>query len=314
MATLLPNVRQQFLDGNGFPLVGGKLYSYAAGTVTPLATYTDKSEGTPNANPVVLDANGMASVWIGGSSYKLQLQDALGNILWTVDNVSSIFDGSVVTSKIAPLAVTTGKIAVGALSADLAGRAIMAAQYIQTTHIGDQQVTAAKIANNALNIGQMVSGFGVVPIGGVIAFFGSLGVPPGFLDCDGASYLRTAYPNLFSAMGTACGAADATHFNVPDLRGMFLRGVTRSTSNDPDAAGRTAQATGGNVGNLIGTVQGDQIINHTHPIYLRDSSGNGTNSQGTNGVTNVSNTSTQTNGGGSETRPKNVYCNFIIKT
>ena len=43
----------QFFDNNGNPLVGGKLYTYAAGTTTPLATYTDASSGTPNTNPII---------------------------------------------------------------------------------------------------------------------------------------------------------------------------------------------------------------------------------------------------------------------
>jgi len=58
MAVLAPQPKAQFFDANGSPLVGGKVYTYAAGTTTPLATYTDASAATPNTNPVILDSRG----------------------------------------------------------------------------------------------------------------------------------------------------------------------------------------------------------------------------------------------------------------
>lgn len=88
MGRFMPNVKQQFLDGNGDPLAGGLLYSYVAGSTTPLTTYSD-NEVTQNANPVVLDARGEADVWLAASNtYKLTLTDSDGNEIWTVDNVS----------------------------------------------------------------------------------------------------------------------------------------------------------------------------------------------------------------------------------
>lgn len=76
-------------DSNGVPLAGGLLYTYQAGTTTPQATYTDQSATSQNANPVVLDASGSASVWLGsGLSYKFVLKDSAGNTQWTADNVT----------------------------------------------------------------------------------------------------------------------------------------------------------------------------------------------------------------------------------
>lgn len=89
MATLTPSAKQQFFDANGNPLAGGKLYTYAAGTTTPLATYTDSSGGTPNTNPVILDSRGEASIWLGVASYKLKLTTAANVEIWTVDNIVS---------------------------------------------------------------------------------------------------------------------------------------------------------------------------------------------------------------------------------
>src|SRR5579862_6043834 len=82
-----PSAEAQFLDANGAPLAGGKLYTYAAGTTTPLATYTDSSGMTPNANPIVLDSAGRAQIWIGAQAYKFVLQDANSVVQWTEDNL-----------------------------------------------------------------------------------------------------------------------------------------------------------------------------------------------------------------------------------
>ena len=79
----------QFFDNNGNPLVGGKLYTYAAGTTTPLATYTDATATTPNTNPIILDSRGEANVWLSATTYKFVLTDAADATIWTVDNISN---------------------------------------------------------------------------------------------------------------------------------------------------------------------------------------------------------------------------------
>lgn len=85
---LSPVFRQRFFNANGVPLSGGQLFSYAAGTTTPQGTYSD-STGTTNANPVVLDSSGYADVWLDPTlAYKLKLEDASNNVLWTVDNIT----------------------------------------------------------------------------------------------------------------------------------------------------------------------------------------------------------------------------------
>jgi hypothetical protein len=90
MAVLSPPPKLQFFDANGVPLVGGKLYSYAAGTTTPLATYTSAAETTFNTNPIILDARGEAEVWLGSPLYKLKLTTAADVDIWTVDNITSL--------------------------------------------------------------------------------------------------------------------------------------------------------------------------------------------------------------------------------
>jgi hypothetical protein len=89
MASLSPTPKLQFFGTDGLPLVGGKLYTYAAGTTTPLASYTDHTANTANTNPVILDSNGEADVWLPDTtSYKYILKDANDVTLYTVDYVA----------------------------------------------------------------------------------------------------------------------------------------------------------------------------------------------------------------------------------
>jgi hypothetical protein len=85
----------QFFDNNGNPLNGGLIYTYAAGTTTPAATYTSSTGLTANANPIVLDSAGRtpAQIWLtAGSSYKFVLETALGVTIKTDDNIYAAFD------------------------------------------------------------------------------------------------------------------------------------------------------------------------------------------------------------------------------
>ncbi|MEI6644072.1 MAG: hypothetical protein WCL10_18785 [Novosphingobium sp.] len=85
---LLPNPRQQFFGSDGKPLAGGKVYTYAAGTSTPKATYTDAAGTTPNANPIILNARGEATVFWSGT-YKVTLTDSSGATIYTQDNITA---------------------------------------------------------------------------------------------------------------------------------------------------------------------------------------------------------------------------------
>ena len=106
-----------------------------------------------------------------------------------------------------------------------------------------------------------------VPVGTIVAYGGDVNnVPEGWKLCDGSSVLQTDYPQLYAAIGSAWGTSGSS-FNLPDLRGRFLRGVdgiAGAGGNDPDDATRTANAAGGNTGNTVGTLQGDGNLAHTH--------------------------------------------------
>lgn len=75
-------------DENGLPLAGGKLYTYETLTNTPKATYDSEDQDVANANPIILNSEGYADVYLDGS-YKMVLKDSNDNDIWTTDPVSS---------------------------------------------------------------------------------------------------------------------------------------------------------------------------------------------------------------------------------
>lgn len=88
-ATGFLSAQVQFFDNNGDPLVGGKLYFYQAGTVTPQDTFTDSSLSVPNTNPVILDSAGRAVIYFSPTpAYKCICQTSAGASVWTQDNIS----------------------------------------------------------------------------------------------------------------------------------------------------------------------------------------------------------------------------------
>jgi hypothetical protein len=93
MAVLSPAPKMQFFDINGEPLVGGKVYTYQAGTTTPLVTYTDNTGASANPNPIILNARGEASIWLGASIYKFKLTDANDVEIWTADYIAAPISG-----------------------------------------------------------------------------------------------------------------------------------------------------------------------------------------------------------------------------
>ena len=87
-------VAAQFFTNTGAVLTGGKLYTYAAGTTTPLASYTTSAGSTARTNPIVLDAAGRVpdggEIWITSAQYKFVLKDSNDVLIATYDNVSGI--------------------------------------------------------------------------------------------------------------------------------------------------------------------------------------------------------------------------------
>jgi hypothetical protein len=126
----------QFFGNNGLPLAGGKLFTYAAGTTTPLATYTSSSGATPHANPIILDSAGRvpSEVWLTALlSYKFTLKTSANVEIWTKDNIAPGVSA-------AELAGTGGAAMVGLENggtvqdfADIYANAVFSASYASVT-------------------------------------------------------------------------------------------------------------------------------------------------------------------------------------
>ena len=166
-----------------------------------------------------------------------------------------------------------------------------------------------------------------IPPGAVMAF--AMQAPPiGWLACDGSAVSRTQYKNLFDAIGTTFGAGDgSTTFNLPDLRGEFIRGWDNNRGVDP--------------GRQFGSWQEDALQNITGSItvkptssiqFLTDGGQSSIITEGALGITSYSNKMSIDNGPtttlypdgiffdasrsartASETRPRNVALLYCIK-
>jgi len=84
----------QFFDNNGVILSGGKIYTYAAGTTTPQATYTSAAGVTPHSNPIVLDSAGRVpggEIWLtDGLVYKFVIETSNGILIGSYDNITGV--------------------------------------------------------------------------------------------------------------------------------------------------------------------------------------------------------------------------------
>jgi len=174
----------------------------------------------------------------------------------------------------------------------------------------------------------LVQNNSVVISPGTIQPWGSSSTPAGWLSCDGSLVSQTIYAALFSAVNGAFGISGG-FFNLPDLRGRFLRGVSGASTNDPNRTTRTAMNTGGNAGNAVGSVQGNataknglsiSVGTHFHYIsnYANSDTGSGAAAVGEAAdEPSPSNTDSASSNvsltGDSETRPLNAYVQFIIK-
>lgn len=91
--SMLAGAGAQFFDNNGDPLSGGKIFTYAAGTTTPQATYTTSAGNVAHANPIVLDSAGRVpsggEIWLTDTvSYKFVLSNSTGTTIATYDNIT----------------------------------------------------------------------------------------------------------------------------------------------------------------------------------------------------------------------------------
>jgi microcystin-dependent protein len=242
-------------------------------------------------------------------------------------SAGALLDGSVSTSKIADGAVSTTKIPDNAITlAKMADASVGTAELVDasvtTAKIVDASVTDAKLptmvnqtlkgnfsggtaAPSSVTLATLMAaltaaGFGASPTPvGAIFTFGMVTPPTGYLECNGTAISRTTYATLFTAIGVVHGTGDGTTtFNLPDLRGQFIRGFDNGRGVD--------------TGRSFGSTQTDDLKSHTHPISVM--TGSVQYSNGGTAFPALNGSSTTGSTGGTETRPRNTALIFCIKT
>jgi microcystin-dependent protein len=119
----------------------------------------------------------------------------------------------------------------------------------------------------------------IIPIGTIVAYGGPLTDADkanlkaiGWLPCDGSLLKKRDYIDLALTINANYGGAGGLNgtFNLPDLRGRFVRGLNHSANNDPDASARQASNPGGNTGNNIGSLQSYATARPVNPFKTSD--------------------------------------------
>jgi hypothetical protein len=330
MALLSPPPKMQFFGNDGLPLSGGKVYTYEKDTTVPLATYTDSTGSVANVNPVILDAQGRADIWLQILPYSFVIYsslDVLQSCSGPIEFPSAALSGSDIAA--------WSDIVVYDFPDQVAGSDGYTYRCVGTNVLDDDPV--GSVTGNWVNLSSLASaaltGTPTAPtaavgtdttqiattafvhsmmVGAVIPFAMST-APVGFLECNGAAVSRTTYSELFAAISDDYGAGDgSTTFNLPDYRGVFLRGWAHGTTVDPDKATRTNRGDGTG-GDVVGSKKAEGFKAHTHTHTLGTIPAEGGYSPGS-GLGLVSGTTVNTGStGGNETRPVNINVMFCIK-
>jgi len=351
-ATLLPNGQQQFIDGNGQPYASGTVTFYSNyPTCTILQnTWSNSGQTVLNTNPVVLDSAGRATIF-GSGSYCQVLKDSNGNTIWTKEtgdtsSTSSLGWGgtsggtaNAQTVTVSGFASTNGQTFYfvagytnsGAMTLSVNGGSPIAV--VKPTPSGTATLTGTEVVAGSVSGVTYYSTTGQFQLitnninlsipAGQVATYASTSCPSGWLAADGTAYSRSTYASLYNTIGTTWGAGNGSStFNVPDLRGVFVRG-TGTNGN-------------GAVGQAVGTYAADTYLNHNHTASSSDAghthsytvtgSASGASAAGLGGQSPSSSASTTGTGyasitttvatsttGGTETMPKNYGVLYCIK-
>lgn len=220
VASISPDPRLQFFANDGSPLVGGKLYTYAAGTTTPLATYTTITGLVANTNPIILDSRGEASVWFSAAKYKFVLKTAADVEIWTQDNLwaAANVDGSNATgtwpidisgnAATATYATVAGSVTPGgAVNKIIAGTNITISP---GSGVGDVTVNSTSAATVTSVAATGLYGFTVT--GGPITTSGTLTVTPPAPSTAGN--VLTSNGTAWTSAAPASGGASITPYAV----------------------------------------------------------------------------------------------------
>ena len=174
---------------------------------------------------------------------------------------------------------------------------------------------------------------GEIPIGSILPFPGAIqDIPDNWYLCDGREIQVSLGEQLYQVIGNSWGGKKNVYYHLPDLRGVFLRGVDHGEKRDPEAEKRTAMFDGGNIGDLVGSIQVAATAMPNNIFYVPKSGGHRhryTNPEGADKVGHFNEGGWEgkkhypvegkgehehkITGGDIETRPINAAVNWIIK-
>jgi len=277
------------------------LGSCQSGATAPTTTYAYML-WADTANALLKQRDGSNAAWI--------TLGALGTAnLGHATLASPTFTGTVTIPSGASISGYLTTSTASSTYAPLASPTLTGTPAAPTATAGTNTTQLATTAFVAAAVGAIVS----VPSGSVSWFAGST-APSGYLSCDGSAISRTTYATLFAAIGTTHGAGNgSTTFNIPDLRGEFIRGLDSGRGID---TGRT-----------LGSAQASSFASHTHAAtasgtFVTTVTSGASSIFGTGGVGSAVTSISRTTGsasvsitatGGTDTLPRNIALLPIIK-
>lgn len=153
--SLFAGAGAQFFDNNGVILSGGLVYTYAAGTTTPLPAYTSNTGNTALANPIVLDSAGRVptgEIWLTyGQGYKFVVKTSTGTLIGTYDNIPS--------AALPPLVNDAASISYEQGASVTAGNFIIGQTYLITS-IGSTNFQSIGAVSNTVGLYFIATGVG----------------------------------------------------------------------------------------------------------------------------------------------------------
>jgi len=239
---LTPSPKQQFFTAAGVPLVGGKVYTYAAGTSTPLATYQDSTGNVSNTNPIILDSRGECNLWLlPANAYKFILRDSADALIWTVDNINlGINFSNVIITGGSINGVTIGNIAPGtAVFTDLT-----ATGTVTFNGVTQMQIPAGPTANRS-----------TTPVDGMIRYNSTTDQYEGNTSVTGQAISTLQLTGTVTAILTTAtphGLSDGDRVTIRDIVGTveangtwIIDDKTSNTFDLVDSAFATTYSSGG---------------------------------------------------------------------
>ena len=184
---------------------------------------------------------------------------------------------------------------------------------LQTVVPPDGSVSTAKLASGAVTQDKLASSVTLIPTG-MIAPFAMSTAPTGWLECDGSAVSRTTYADLFTALGTTHGVGDgSTTFNVPDLRGEFIRGWDNGKGTDSGRTFASSQTDNANSISQINSSGSGQITGSLFTVTVPTDGSYSSYLSMDGRLTTYGQGAIRFQTNGIETRPRNIAMMYCVK-